>query len=320
MDILLFKKDLEKYSKQDIMSIAKMYGFHGDLNDLRWLIAIRHYSNRGEMITGDPYVDRQILENMDDASLVNICSTNKTLAALCEPLVKEAKKRLKVNGSTILKKMVRRHGDAYRINKDIDVLDPKNVNNVLTMLFELVYYPNYNDYYYYSYPSYEDEIVEIMYIIGQDPNVSQRNFDKLVEKSIKRGKLDTFIDNPRVDFNRLKLSDTININNLRTILNHFDITNETFNNMLKMFIDIGRGEHVMYLLNNIPKGFDIDGNELMEIIVRYLELNLHFGGQDMKNIKNQINAIIRNLDVDRNLFINRIRALNDNELTEFFQD
>ena len=52
MDIYLFKKDLDLYSKSDIQLLAKMYELTGDLNDLKWQIALRHYQSRKQMTTG----------------------------------------------------------------------------------------------------------------------------------------------------------------------------------------------------------------------------------------------------------------------------
>lgn len=48
MDIIKFKKDLDRYSNADILSIAKMYGFMAPMQDLRWLVAINH-ANKKQM-------------------------------------------------------------------------------------------------------------------------------------------------------------------------------------------------------------------------------------------------------------------------------
>ena len=69
-----------------------MYGFTGDLNDLRWQIALRHYQSRKQMITGDPNIDKQILLEMDPQTFARTCRTDKTMYGLNKRLNKRGLK------------------------------------------------------------------------------------------------------------------------------------------------------------------------------------------------------------------------------------
>ena len=82
MNVLLFKRDLEKFSNKEIVSISKMYNLLGDTNDLRWMIAIKH-SQKAPMIPVDDLTQRRILKNLDDRSLQSVCSI-KGYADLCD--------------------------------------------------------------------------------------------------------------------------------------------------------------------------------------------------------------------------------------------
>lgn len=82
--VLLLKKDLEKYSNGEIKTIANYYKINGkNVNDLRWQIAIRH-SQKSQFMTGNYQVDREILLNLDDEDLFNICKTNKYTQEICK--------------------------------------------------------------------------------------------------------------------------------------------------------------------------------------------------------------------------------------------
>ena len=82
--VLLLKKDLEKYSNGEIKTIANYYKINGkNVNDLRWQIAIRH-SQKNQFMTGNYQVDKEILLNLDDEDLFNICKTNKNAQEICK--------------------------------------------------------------------------------------------------------------------------------------------------------------------------------------------------------------------------------------------
>lgn len=85
---LLFKKDLDNYSTSDINKIAKMYNISGSLNDIKWLIAIRH-ANKKQMLPEDPYIQSTILEKLPVKDLLNLCSTERNN----RECVRELKKR-----------------------------------------------------------------------------------------------------------------------------------------------------------------------------------------------------------------------------------
>ena len=72
MNVLLFKRDLDKFSDNDILSIAKMYDLSGGVSDLKWLIAIKH-SQKAPMLPVGEYEQMLILENLDDDALDSIC-------------------------------------------------------------------------------------------------------------------------------------------------------------------------------------------------------------------------------------------------------
>ena len=98
MDIQRFYQDLKTFPKHDIMLMAKMYNFNGTYNDLLWMIAIKNAS-KAQMITGDPNLDLEILQAMDDEELLRICDTNKEIRKLCEPIFRE---RLLARGFEVL--------------------------------------------------------------------------------------------------------------------------------------------------------------------------------------------------------------------------
>ena len=89
MNVLLFKRDLDHFSNSDILAISKMYDLSGDVNDLRWLIAIKH-SQKTQMLPFGEYEQALILENLDDDALENMCQI-KGYGDLCE---EEYKRRL----------------------------------------------------------------------------------------------------------------------------------------------------------------------------------------------------------------------------------
>lgn len=72
MNTILFKKDLDRYSEIDIQTLAKYYNITANIADLRWLIAIRH-ANKSQMLPVDANVQYEILKNLDDESLGNMC-------------------------------------------------------------------------------------------------------------------------------------------------------------------------------------------------------------------------------------------------------
>ena len=99
MDIYLFHQDLQQYSDSDILKIAKMYDLSGNVNDLRWLVALKNSETvRGRMITGDQYIDQDIIKQMDDSSLLQFCNTSKINRLLCDPIWKERVAELGYDG------------------------------------------------------------------------------------------------------------------------------------------------------------------------------------------------------------------------------
>lgn len=86
---VLFKRDLDKFSDIDILSLSKMYNLSGDMGDLKWLIAIK-YSQKAQMLPFGDHEQALILENLDDDALRSMCQI-KGYDDLCE---KEYKRRL----------------------------------------------------------------------------------------------------------------------------------------------------------------------------------------------------------------------------------
>ena len=84
MNILLYKQDLETFPDKDIYSIAKYYNISNkDVNDLRWEIALRH-SQKNQMLTGNYFIDTDILQSLSDEDLAAACSVDKIAKQICE--------------------------------------------------------------------------------------------------------------------------------------------------------------------------------------------------------------------------------------------
>ena len=98
MDILSFKQDLQNYSDSDIIKLAKMYNIQAPINDLRWLVAIRHAGNQANMILGQGYSDIPILESMDDKTLLKYCNLSKSIRKTCDPIWEKRVKDLGYDG------------------------------------------------------------------------------------------------------------------------------------------------------------------------------------------------------------------------------
>lgn len=98
MNILLFKQDLDNYPNKDIFKLAKMYGIQAPVYDLRWLIAIQNAKKYANMFTDDQNINEQIIEKMDDTSLLNYCNTSKIKHKECEPIWKRRVENLGYNG------------------------------------------------------------------------------------------------------------------------------------------------------------------------------------------------------------------------------
>ena len=52
MKAILFKRDLDNFSDHDILTMAKMYDLSGRIDDIRWLIAIKH-AQKAQMLSGN---------------------------------------------------------------------------------------------------------------------------------------------------------------------------------------------------------------------------------------------------------------------------
>lgn len=98
MNILLFKRDLDQYSNVDIKTMAKMYNLVGDVNDLRWMVAIKNSQSTATMITGYPTFDMDIMERMDDDTLLQYCNTSAEIRKQCDPIWKERAKKIGYDG------------------------------------------------------------------------------------------------------------------------------------------------------------------------------------------------------------------------------
>ena len=72
-----------RYPDSDILKLAKMYKLKGSPRDLRLQIASKH-SQKATMLPFGPYVQSQILENMDVDTLKAYCRTEKDVGGLCE--------------------------------------------------------------------------------------------------------------------------------------------------------------------------------------------------------------------------------------------
>lgn len=84
MNILLYKRDLETFSNKDIYSLARYYNLtNKDVNDLRWEIALRH-SQKNQMLTGNYFIDTDILQSLSDEDLAAACSVDKIAKKICE--------------------------------------------------------------------------------------------------------------------------------------------------------------------------------------------------------------------------------------------
>lgn len=72
------------FPDKDIYSIARYYNLtNKDVNDLRWEIALRH-SQKNQMLTGNYFIDKDILQNLSDEDLAAACSVDKIAKKICE--------------------------------------------------------------------------------------------------------------------------------------------------------------------------------------------------------------------------------------------
>ena len=130
MDIYLFHQDLQQYSDSDILKIAKMYDLSGNVNDLRWMVALKNSETvRGRMITGDQYIDQDIIKQMDDSSLLQFCNTSKINRLLCDPIWKERVAELGYDGELAPAKdwqqlyvLLSKHKKVLKEGKDITIM------------------------------------------------------------------------------------------------------------------------------------------------------------------------------------------------------
>lgn len=98
MNIVLFKQDLDQYSNTQIKTMAKMYDLHGDINDLRWLVAIKNSQSSASMITGDTFIDMNIIEKLDDDTLLQYCNTSPKIRKQCDPIWLQRLSKIGYNG------------------------------------------------------------------------------------------------------------------------------------------------------------------------------------------------------------------------------
>ena len=318
MDIYLFKKDLDTFSKSDIQSLAKMYGFIGDLNDLRWQIALRHYQSRKQMITGDPNIDKQILLEMDPRTFARTCRTDKTMHGLCKEVaperVENVKAELRKHRDDFNKLIKRFDFEHYQGVDDLDLMNLDLIPNHVNMIMEHLMNPDVSQ-------DDQDTMEKVALLLAQLPETTPQDLARLFGMfyGVHR---DEFVGNPNLDLNLIDLAN-IDIY-LTEIIEDFSLgglkqykidgilSNLTMGAPLESFIEF---------LENIDDGVQIKNEYvrlfLEDVIYNYVNDRNQQREEYMPKVRKIIAVMLqKDPSIQWKNFVDDISLINDDKITK----
>lgn len=130
--IIGLHNDLLNYNDNSIKLIAKYYQLNGTPNDLRWLIAIKHYSKKGQMYEGimdqEPILT-SMAKNMTVKEVLDYAQTNKLTRKIRDSMLRNSI----VKKSDIDKALHKLMFTSKLTKNDIDIFYALFKNNNITL-------------------------------------------------------------------------------------------------------------------------------------------------------------------------------------------